>query len=104
MLLQDTRDLSQHLVTGDVALHVVDQLEPLELEVTECVLTPTGSAAGEQWLEPAHEGATIDEPGQGIVLGLVAQPSRQLDRFGDVLDFDDEVGRFVGALQRTDGH
>ena len=76
-LLQERTDLAQQVVAGDVAAGVVDELEPVEIEIADDVADALAARRVERRLEPPLELRAIDEAGQRIVARLIRHLARQ---------------------------
>ena len=80
----------QQLVADVVAEGVVDRLEPVQVEVAHAHLAVRLGQRGVQALE---EQGAVGQPGERVVLGLVAQPVLQPMPLGGVLDHADREPR-----------
>jgi hypothetical protein len=76
-----------------VTLLVVDVLEAVEVDHRERGGLAVARAALDLAMELLLESPAVREPGQRVVLGLVAQLLLELLALGDVLDLADEVQR-----------
>src|SRR6185312_12228061 len=66
---QDLGDLAQHAVAGEMAARVVDDLETIEVEITQHVLAFAAMPALGRLLQAPLELAAVDEAGERIVRG-----------------------------------
>ena len=94
--LQAGGDLLEHLVAGEVAEAVVDDLEAVDVEVQQraaavwLVLEPRQRA-----VEPGAQVVSVGQPGQGVVQDLV------LELVLDALALADLLTQLVGAHQHA---
>ena len=83
--LQQRADLLQQRVAGIVAAGIVDDLELIEVEVENRVRRFARLGALQRALETLLELAAVDELGQHVVAGRIAQAPVQLARLADVV-------------------
>ncbi len=96
--LQQAGDVAQKPVTGAVTAGVVDDLELIEVHVQQHVLAFAALGVGDRVLETHVEFATIDEPGERVVAGLVGQRALEPSLLGDIAEHDDRAdGRALGV-------
>ena len=76
-IAQQLGHLAQHAVAGQVAAGVVDELEAVEVEVTQHVLAVAALAALDRLFEAPLELAAVDQAGERIVRRLVGHLPRQ---------------------------
>ena len=91
-LLQQRRDLAQQVVAGDVPARVVDELEPIEIEVADDVADAFAARGVERRLEPPLELGAIDEARQRVVARLVRHLAREAAQLADVVEDHDATG------------
>ena len=89
--LQHDADLAQQFVAGDVAAGVVDDLELVQVHVTQAVLRLRNPRRRNHPLHPAFEFTAVDQAGQGVVAGLITQLFAQLVIFRNILMDGDVV-------------
>ena len=82
---QRVRHPHDQFVAGRVAERVVDRLEVVQVEHDRRALGPVALDVGDVALELALEGAAVEEPGQRVVIGHVAQLGLVATPLGDVL-------------------
>ena len=70
---QQLRDAHDQLVAGRVAERVVDRLEVVEVEHDRRALGPVAVDEGDVAFELAFERAPVEQPGERVVVGHVAQ-------------------------------
>ncbi len=70
-IAQDLGDLPQHAVTGEMAAGVVHDLEAVEIEITQDVLTIAAMPALDRFLEAPLELPPVDEARERIVRCLI---------------------------------
>ena len=66
-------DLADQVVAGLVAERVVDQLEAVDVDDHHRALAAVAGAEGDELVEFGAEAAPVEEAGQGVVVGEVAQ-------------------------------
>src|SRR3989344_1065223 len=71
VLLEQHADLLQQRVAGDVPAGVVDDLELVQVQVTQGVLAVSRADIVQEPFELTVEFRAVGEPGQGIVSGLM---------------------------------
>src|SRR6185437_156336 len=76
-IAQDLGDFAQHAVARKVAAGVVDDLEPIEVEITQHVLALAAVAALRRLLQTPLELAAVDEARERIVRGLIRHLARK---------------------------
>ncbi len=100
-LLQQRGDLAQQVVAGDVPARVVDELEPVEIEVADHVTDAFAARGVERRLEPPLELRAVDEARQRIVARLVRHLAREAAQLADVVEDHDAAGDLtVGPANR----
>ena len=70
---QQHTELSQQLVAGDVSTGIVDDLELIEVEVTQGVLGILLASEIDQMTQALLELAPVDEPRQRVMARLVGE-------------------------------
>ena len=104
---QRVGDAHDQLVAGGVAERVVDRLEVVEVEHDRRALRPVALDVGDVALELALERAAVEQPGERVVVGHVAQLGLVAAALGDVLHLREEVQRHavgVAHERRVDHH
>ena len=91
-LLQERPDLAQQVVAGNVPARVVDELEPVEVEVADDVADAFAARRVERGLEPPLELRAVDEARQRVVARLVGHLARQSAQLADVVEDHDAPG------------
>ena len=105
-LLQRAGAGDDELVARGVAEAVVDRLEAVEVEHEQRALGAVAAAAGDVLGQGAVDAAAVEQAGERVVVGQVAQLVLQAAALGDVLDLHEHVGRRAvvvahdGGLQR----
>ena len=94
---QDRRELAQKLVSGSVAAGVVDQLEFVEIQIAQDVLTKAVRRVADRIRQPKLELATVDQAGQRIVAREVLHALLQGPQLRDVGE-DQDRSREVMVL------
>ena len=103
--LQDVGDLAQHLVTGEVAVRVVEALEVVEVEHEERQWRTVPLRLRHLLLEPLVEVAVVVEPGETVgdrlqLEGLVQ--ASVLERHGGLVGEDlDQLDLVLGEAPRA---
>ena len=82
---QQLGDFAQHAVAGEMAAGVVDDLEAVEIEVTQHVRRLAAPRRFRGFVETAFELAAVHEAGQRIVRRLVRHLAMQAAQLGDVV-------------------
>ena len=96
------RDLDQHLVAHRVAEHVVDFLQPVEVDAQHGEFL-VGAGAGLDHLgQRLQEGGAVRQVGQAVVIGHVRHARLGLAAVGDVLMGLDQILRLAGIVEH--GH
>jgi len=72
-LAQDRRDLADQVVPGVVAERVVDALEAVDVDDHHRPLAAVAGGEGDVLVELAAEAAPVEQPGERVVVGEVAQ-------------------------------
>ena len=104
---QRVGDAHDQLVAGRVAERVVDRLEVVEVEHDRRALRAVALDVGDVALELALERAAVEQAGQRVVVGHVAQLGLVAAALGDVLHLREEVERLavgVAHQRRVDRH
>src|SRR5262249_35471453 len=76
--LQQRTHLAEQSITCAMATGVVNDLELVDVEVTQCVRGLARLCALQSSLEPALEFAAVDEPREQVVACVIGQASIQL--------------------------
>ena len=79
---------AQHLVAGQVAGGVVDELEVVEVEHEQGSVLAPAVHASQLAVQPVHEPPPVEQPGERVVVGEQAQLALGLLAVADVLDLD----------------
>ena len=95
---QQLRDFAQHAVPGEMTAGVVDDLEAIEIEVTQHVRRVATSRAFDRFIEAALELAPVHEARQGIVRRLVRHLPMQAAQLGDVVHEDDRASELTAFI------
>ena len=96
------RNLDQELVAHRVAEHVVDFLQPVEVDAQHREFL-VGAGAGLDHLgQRLQEGGAVRQIGQAVMIGHVRHPRFGLAAIGDVLVGLDQVLRLAGLVEN--GH
>ncbi len=66
-------DLADQVVAGLVAERVVDRLEPVDVDDHHRALAAVAGAEGDVLVELAAEAAPVEQPGERVVVGQIAQ-------------------------------
>lgn len=90
--------LAQHFITRGVARRVVDDLELIEIQVTEYVRNSMLAASTQGMLQAALELAPVDKPRQGIVIGMMQNRAVHQPLLGDVSENEHAARGFVLVL------
>src|SRR5688572_8202819 len=88
-LLQQRADLAQQVVASDVPARIVDELEAVEIEITDDVAHAFAARRVERRLEPPLELRAIDEARQRVVARLVRHLAREAAQLADVVEDHD---------------
>ena len=94
-LAQRVGHLADQLVAGAVAERVVDVLEAVDVEQHDCAARAVAGDVVDVALELALERAPVQQAGQRVVVGHVAQLGLVAAALGDVLGLGEEVQRAV---------
>ena len=95
---QQLGDLAQHAVPGEVTAGVVDELEAIEVEITQHVLAIAAVAALDRLRQAPLELAAIDETGERVVRRLVRHLAGEAAHFGDVMQQHHCTEQLLGAV------
>ncbi len=94
---------AQHAVAGQMPAGVVHDLEAIEVQVTQHVLTVAAVTAVHRFFETTFEFAAIHEAGKRIVRGLIGHLPRKSTQFRDVMEQDDGAGDLLVAVANRRG-
>ena len=95
---QQLRDFAQHAVAGEMAAGVVDDLEAIEIEVTQHVRGVATPRGFDRFVEAALELAPVHEAGERIVRRLVRHLPMQAAQLGDVVQQDDRASELAALI------
>ena len=77
---------------------IVDDLELVDIEVTQRVRRLARLGALERALQPVLEFAPVDQTGKQIVAGVIAEAAIELARLADVVEHQHTAGRAASAI------
>ena len=102
--LQGTAELAQQFVTGNMSTGVVDHFKLVEVHKAQGVLALIGEQGGEQTFSASLKFGAINQPGQGVVAGLIIKLFTELIFVGDIFLYRDIVRYFIKVVfYRRDG-
>ncbi len=99
---QQLGDFAQHAVAGEMTAGVVDDLEAIEIEVTQHVRGLAAARGFRRLVEAVLELAPVHEARQRIVRRLVRHLSMQAAQLGDVVQQDDRANELVVSSRNGD--
>ena len=88
LVLDQRRDLAEHVVTREMAAAVIDRLEAVEVHVEQHVDRFLRVGRVHRLVEPAFEFAAVDQSRQCIVCRLVAHLAREPADLTDIVEHD----------------
>ncbi len=107
--LQQSRHIAQQPVAGLVPAGVVHDLELIQVDIEERGGSFAPLRAQNRGVQPIVELAPIDQPGEGVVAGLVGQRPLEAPLLGDIVEDDDRTDDTALAIadrrgRFLDGH
>ncbi|KPM85218.1 hypothetical protein AOR10_24435, partial [Vibrio alginolyticus] len=93
LLIEPCGDLHENLVAHLVTQGVVDGLELVQVDEHHCQLGGGITRLVERAAEPLVEGGAVEQPGKGVMGGLVGELVLLFLVFGDVAHDADEMGQ-----------
>ena len=99
---QQLGDFAQHAVAGQVAAGVVDDLEAVEVEVTQHVRRLAAPRGFGRFVETALELAPVHEARERVVRRLVRHLPMQAAQLGDVVQQDDRASELAVSSRNGD--
>ena len=100
--LEALRDLDQHLVADRMAEHVVDFLQPVEVDAQHREFLVGACAGLDHLRQRLQEGGAVRQVGQAVMIGHVRHARFGLAAVGDVLVGLDQILRLAGLVEH--GH
>ena len=98
-VLQALGDLDQHLVAHRVTEHVVDFLQPVEVDAEHREFLFGAGASLDHLGQRLQEGGAVRQIGQAVMIGHVRHPRLGLAAIGDVLMGLDQILRLAGIIE-----
>src|SRR5205085_7752455 len=89
-------DLAKDRVTRGMSVNVVDRLEAVEVDEVKGESSFLRQGAGDEGLHAGGEGTPVGQPGQRVVVGVVADEPFGAAEVADVGDAPDEELGAVG--------